>query len=108
MDAVHAKDCKIIMDDGLYLADPKALGHRISEVKNRLRSVMLIGHNPGLHMLALALAKPDSSPAFKALQSKYPTAALCVLRTVQKNWSPVTPNSYDLVDFVLPRELAAA
>ena len=111
LDAVRAsvgKDCKIIMDDGLYLGEPKALAHRVAEVKNKLRSVMLIGHNPGLHMLALALAKPDSTPAFKALQSKYPTAALCVLQTAQKNWKPVKPNSYDLLDFVLPRELAAA
>ena len=105
---VAGKVCKVTMDEGLYLADPKALAHRVAEVKNRHASVMLIGHNPGMHMLALALTSPTSSPAFGTLQLKFPTAALCVLQTTQDAWKPVTPNSYRLVDFVLPRELAAA
>jgi phosphohistidine phosphatase len=100
--------CKVTMDEGLYLADPKALAHRVAEIKPAHKSVMLIGHNSGMHMLALALAAPSATPAFTTLQLKFPTAALCVLQTTQSGWKPVAPNSYRLVDFVLPRELAAA
>ncbi len=106
--SVAGKSCKIVMDDGLYLADPKALAHRVGESKTKHQSLMLIGHNPGLHMLALALTTPAQTPEFNALQLKFPTAALCVLQTTQSEWKPVTPNSYRLLDFVLPRELAAA
>lgn len=110
LDAVRplVPDSKIVMDEGMYLADPQALAHRIEQVENDNRSILLLGHNPGLHMLALALSVPVSGPQFTALQAKYPTAALCVLQTHQQSWKPVTPNSYQLADFVLPRELAAA
>lgn len=111
LDAVRSaagSDCKVVMDDGLYLGDPKALAHRVATVKAKHRSAMLIGHNPGLHMLALALAAPAATPAYNALQMKFPTAALCVLESMKTRWKPVEPNSYQLVDFVLPRELAAA
>jgi phosphohistidine phosphatase len=100
--------CEIIMDEGLYLADPKALAHRVSEMQPKHRSMMMIGHNPGMHMLALALAAPSATPAFSMLQLKFPTAALCVLQSAQETWKPVVPNSYRLSDFVLPRELATA
>jgi phosphohistidine phosphatase len=100
--------CEVIMDEGLYLADPKALAHRVSEMQPKYRSMMMIGHNPGMHMLALALTAPSEAQAFSMLQLKYPTAALCVLQSAQETWKPVVPNSYRLADFVLPRELAAA
>jgi len=105
---VAGKTCEIRMDDGLYLADPKALAHRIEQIDPGINSVLMIGHNPGLHMLALALAQPATSEDYGGLQIKYPTAALCVLRARQEKWAPVEPKSYELLDFTVPRSLVAA
>jgi phosphohistidine phosphatase len=104
---VAPKKCEIRMDDGLYMADPKALAHRIQQVDPGVASVMMIGHNPGLHMLALALAQPSGSEDYGGLQIKYPTAALCVLRASRESWQPVEPKSYELLDFTVPRSLVA-
>lgn len=111
LDAVRPilnSDTKVTVDEGLYLADPKALAHRMENLESSVTSVMLIGHNPGFHMLALALTEPSTSAEYNALQFKYPTAALCVLQTDQPHWRPMMEKSCRLVDYALPRELAAA
>lgn len=111
LDAVRpvvGKACEVLIDKGLYLADAQALAHRVERIGPQTRSIMLIGHNPGLHMLALALAAPSKTDAYGRLQTKYPTAALCVLRGDQGSWSPMRPESYELEDFTVPRSLVDA
>jgi cellulose synthase/poly-beta-1,6-N-acetylglucosamine synthase-like glycosyltransferase len=41
-------------------------------------SLMVVGHNPGLHELALALSSEGSSVAAKTLAESFPTAAAAV------------------------------
>jgi phosphohistidine phosphatase len=59
---------------------------------------MLIGHNPGLEDLVLALAGPG------AVGEKFPTAALATLAVPA--WSEIEPGAGELLDLVRPRELA--
>ena len=44
------------MEDGLYLASAAELLARLRRLPADRREVMLIGHNPGLHELAVSLA----------------------------------------------------
>src|SRR5690242_14275969 len=46
--------------DSLYLADPMQLLAALHSVPETVRSVMVVGHNPGLHDLALSLAGPHA------------------------------------------------
>jgi phosphohistidine phosphatase len=48
-------------EPALYGASAGALLERLHDVPDRVGSVMLIGHNPGLQELALELAHSDSS-----------------------------------------------
>jgi len=65
---------RTVFEEGLYLAGAAALLDRLSRLDEAEGSVMVIGHNPGLHELALALATPDS-PGYAALSGgKFPTA----------------------------------
>jgi phosphohistidine phosphatase len=98
--------CTTILDERLYLADPKVLVGFVENVDDAISSVMLIGHNPGLHMLALSLAEPSNSAEYSSLQFKYPTVALCILENVQNAWKPLLPRSFQLSGFVLPRDLS--
>ncbi len=100
--------CEIVIDKGLYLADAKVLAHRVERIDPVVGSIMLIGHNPGLQMLALSLAAPANTDAYDKMQTKFPTAALCVLRCHQNNWAPMQPESYELLDFTVPRSLVDA
>ncbi len=68
--------------DALYMAPPGRLLDLLNGLRETVRSVMIIGHNPGLHDLALELAAapaaPKSSPsaAYVALNEGFPTARL--------------------------------
>jgi phosphohistidine phosphatase len=65
---------RIVFEDGLYLAGAGALLDRLSRLDEAVGSVLVIGHNPGLHELALALATPDSSGYAALAGGKFPPA----------------------------------
>jgi phosphohistidine phosphatase len=58
---------------GLYLASPEQIWATVETVGAGL-SVMVVGHNPGLHELALTLAKDDPAAGL----ASFPTAAAAV------------------------------
>jgi phosphohistidine phosphatase len=64
---------------GLYLAAPEQIAGAIDAVDENL-CVIVIGHNPGLHEFALALADSLTTPP--GLES-FPTAAAAVFRVAQ-------------------------
>ena len=85
----------------LYGAGASALLARLHEVPADIPSVMLIGHNPGMQDLALLLARPG--PEVRALEAKFPTAALATFAVA--GWSTLGPGTAELIDFVRPRDL---
>jgi phosphohistidine phosphatase len=92
----------IAIERDLYLAGVGKLTARLNELSERVGSVMLIGHNPGIHELASALAGDGAHVS--RLQSKFPTAALAVMEFDREAWD-LQPGTGRLRDFVLPREL---
>jgi phosphohistidine phosphatase len=49
-------DIQVLVADGLYGADVEQLLERLRALPDSVPSVLLIGHNPGLHELVLRLA----------------------------------------------------
>lgn len=98
------------MDD-LYLAPWSRLLDVLREVRETVRSVMLIGHNPGLHELALALAGPaamaSGAPMPRRLAEAYPTAALAEF-SVALPWHLLEPGGGRLLRFLIPADLPGA
>jgi phosphohistidine phosphatase len=90
--------------DSLYLGGPAQLLAVLHEVAETVRSVLLIGHNPGLHELALTLAGSAPPAAERRLRVKFPTAALAEF-TVSGLWGDVGQQTTSLVRFVTPAEL---
>ena len=66
-----------------------------------------IGHNPGMHSLALDLCGAGSEADLEALHFKYPTAALAVIDFDQP-WAALKMGEGRLRRFVVPRELKKA
>ena len=68
----------IEMLDTLYMAPAARLFDLVRDLRETMRSVMIVGHNPGLHELALALAAggPDQSEPHRLLAQGFPTARL--------------------------------
>ncbi len=96
--------------DAIYLAPWPSLLDLLREAPETARSVMIIGHNPGLHDLALALAGEARQPApedAQRLAEGYPTGALAEF-AVAVPWRMLEPGGGRLVRFLVPRDLAAA
>lgn len=68
-------------------------------------SVLLVGHNPTFHHLALSLAGSGEETALQRLQFKYPTGALAILDFTVQGWSQVREGAGHLRDFVRPEDL---
>jgi phosphohistidine phosphatase len=93
----------------LYLADRATLFAVLNGVAETVRSVLLVGHNPGLHELAVALVGvAGMSPAngmTRRLADGYPTGALAEF-AVPGPWHALGTGSGRLMRFVAPRDLA--
>jgi phosphohistidine phosphatase len=95
--------------DELYGAEPTQLLRliRLAEVTNPAQ-LMLIGHNPGMHELALMLAGSGNAAAKKSLEDNLPTAGLAILDFAIKDWSEVAFRRGKLVRFTSPKLLKQA
>ena len=71
-------------------------------VPKPVASLLLIGHNPGLHELALDLASTGAER--ERLEEKFPTAALATL-ALETTWSRAAPSGATLTAYVVPKQL---
>jgi phosphohistidine phosphatase len=92
--------------EDLYLAGETKLLALLRDVAETVRTVLLIGHNPGLHDLAIALTdQRGSSERFvRAVRDGFPTGALAEF-SVTGPWSRLEPGCNRLMRFLTPRTL---
>ena len=93
------------LDKRLYGAGPRALLSRLRSLPDTITSVMLIGHNPALQSLALALTGSGDADALARLGAKFPTGGLVTLVLQTERWRDLGPADCELHSFVAPREL---
>jgi len=107
--AVRVHQPRVELLDELYGAEPTQLLRliRLAEVTNPAR-LMLIGHNPGMHELALMLAGSGDAAAKKSLEDNLPTAGLAILDFAIDDWSEVAFRRGKLVRFTSPKLLKQA
>lgn len=104
---------KVVFDDALYLATGEALLARVQAVKGKGRAaprhVLVIGHNPGLQELALALtaSQPEHAADRRAMAEKLPTCALVVLDFDAERWRDILPGGGRLRHYMTPKRLQA-
>ncbi len=97
----------ISLERGLYLASEQALLARLRAVGETIRTVLLIGHNEGIGVLAGALAGDGAPATLAALHEKFPTGALAILQVIRSGpWRDLAPGGAELLAFVRPRDLA--
>ena len=97
---------KIRYEDGLYLASREVLMQRLQEIDERYDAVIVIGHNPGLHELAMALATPDSIGFSTLVNGKFPTGVRCRF-VIGTGWAEINSTRHRLVDYVTVKSLGA-
>jgi phosphohistidine phosphatase len=97
------KRCAVEVVPQLYAASEQELLERLQALPESVSSVMLIGHNPGLHNLALVLASRGAD--LPQLEEKFPTGVLATLIVHSQSWAALRPGDAELVDYVVPRQL---
>ena len=80
--------------------------YAVAEAGGSEAGVLVIGHNPGLHALALALGRRGPGPAFARLSTRFPTAALAIFEAGIDSWAAFRAESARLVDFKIAKELS--
>jgi phosphohistidine phosphatase len=102
----------IEMMDGLYLATPAKILGIIGGVSETVRSLMVVGHNPGLHELAMTLTGAhglaSNGQTAQLLAEGFPAGAL-VEFSIPQSWQAVQASGGEgggrLVRFIRPRDL---
>jgi phosphohistidine phosphatase len=98
----------ILFDDRLYGATCQSILSTVRAQDDAARSVLLIGHNPGLQEAAELLIAAGDVELRERLREKFPTAALAVIDFALDRWSRVHERSGRLDRYVTPRSIAAA
>jgi phosphohistidine phosphatase len=94
----------VLTEDRLYLASAGGLLDRLREVDDGVPSVLLVGHNPSIHELAVGLLHSGEQPSLPT----FPTAGLAVEELTVPRWVELGPHTARLISFVTPRGLAGA
>jgi phosphohistidine phosphatase len=102
-----AKAPKTATDDRIYNASPAQLADVVRETR-AAKSLLLVGHNPGFHELAVQLVASGEVDLREHLKEGLPTAGLVVIDLPIDDWSLLQPGAGKLERFVTPRLLAAA
>lgn len=107
----------VSFDRGLYQASAGQLLDLIRRVPSAAGTLLVVGHDPALPDLALALAAaaPPASAGsgaarrvgYDRMRVKFPTAAIAVFECTG-TWDQLTPGCARLAGFVTPRDLAGA
>jgi phosphohistidine phosphatase len=96
-------DAQVAVEDELYGATDDELMERLQRVAEGSETVALIGHNPGIHDVAIALA--GSGDDLDRMRAKFPTGALAVLE-FDGPWRRLSRGGARLASFVTPKDLA--
>ena len=105
---VRAYDSRppVSFEEVLYLAPARALAERIEAVEDDVATLLVIGHNPGLHELAAGLARHGPRDARARLAGKFPTGALASFRLAGP-WHALGHAPIALTSYVVPSDLDA-
>ncbi|MBS2963535.1 histidine phosphatase family protein [Actinocrinis puniceicyclus] len=94
-----------VYDGRVYAATAATLLTVLRETPPRVRGLVLVGHNPGMQSLAVALAHEDSGEPLERILDKYPTSGVALFR-VEGAWSRLLPGNALLTEFAVPRGAA--
>jgi phosphohistidine phosphatase len=97
----------VVFDQRLYEATPQSI-LSVIRVQHEARTLLVIGHNPGLQGAAELLIAAGDVELRERLREKFPTAALAVVDFAIDRWRAIHERSGRLDRYIVPRSVAAA
>jgi phosphohistidine phosphatase len=105
--AALGKVPRAVKDERIYNAEAEALIGVIREASDA-RVLLVVGHNPGLHDLAVRLIASGDVETRERVTEKLPTSGLVVIDLAFDGWSKLHPKAGRIERFVSPRLIEAA
>ena len=102
-----AKAPRVTDDERIYNATTEALFEVIGETRGAHR-LLVIGHNPSFHDVAVQLVASGEAAARARLAEKLPTSGLVVIDLAVDDWSKLRPHTGRLERYVTPKSIDAA
>jgi phosphohistidine phosphatase len=101
----YGKAFDVRFDQNLYGASLAALVDFVRAIPEQVHAPLLVGHNPGLQQLVLALTRDEDQKLRKSVEAKFPTAAVAIIELPAVRWDEVETGSGEIVELILPRDL---
>jgi phosphohistidine phosphatase len=101
----YGKDLSVAFDEQLYGATVETLLNVVRTLPENIHAPLLVGHNPGLHEMLLALTRDDGAGLRRRIVAKLPTAAVAVVSLPAPRWEEVLTGSGEIRELIIPREL---
>jgi phosphohistidine phosphatase len=95
-------DTVVKYEDQLYQSTVDRSYAVLQDISDDLETVLIVGHNPSIHDLAVDLA--DGGDELETLAVKFPTSALALF-AFAGSWSELGPDSAELTGFVTAKQL---
>ncbi len=99
------EDVSTTFDSRIRRFGERGLLNRLRRLPDSLASVMVVGHNPGIHALALRLVSGGDAKGCKEIRKRFPAGALATLVWQDRHWSEIGPASCELHSLVVPKRL---
>lgn len=96
---------RAVRDPRIYNASAGSLAALIGETAGT-PTLLIVGHNPGLHDLAVQLIGAGDVEARERIDEKLPTSGLVVIEFAFDDWSRLAGSVGRLERFVSPRAIA--
>lgn len=93
--------------EDFYLASATTMRNRLARERAG-KTVLVVGHNPGLHDTVLQLLTPDERQTSGDLRATFPTAACAVLALPIEAWSDIKWDIARLASYMVPKALSSA
>jgi phosphohistidine phosphatase len=99
---------RVTYEERLYNAGAEAIIALVKGTAPTVRTLLVVGHNPGLHEAARRLIASGDVETRERLNEGLPTSGLAVIDFAGKDWRKLHPRGGRLERFVSPRSLAEA
>jgi phosphohistidine phosphatase len=99
------KPPKIVLVRGIHEGAQQTLWEQLWNLPESAKTVLLIGHNPALHNLALELAHADLDTPLPSADEKFPTGAMASFR-FDGAWKALEPHRAFLASYITPKTVA--
>jgi len=88
---------ELVVEPALYGADADDVVEIVRGLGGDADSVMVVGHNPTVHELAVLLLDDEDVDGRARLDAGFPTAALAVIAMGRQTWTRLAPGSGTLL-----------